>query len=202
MWFRKTSLVLYAMATFPGGEFAYGQSTASSTQPEFTFRNRMKWVGKSAISTNRLAGYAFSSALATDRNKPKEYGPHWDGYGKRIGLRLSTGATGLLMESSIGAVWGEDPRYRHVASGSRVKARLWNAVKMSFMAKNAQGKTVPAYARYIAVPANSFASNAWRPDSQARAEEALRRIPLSFMDRIIANAVTEFLPDLMKPFHH
>jgi hypothetical protein len=29
----------------------------------------------------------------------------------------------------------------------------------------------------------------------------VRRIPMSFLDRIIGNAFVEFWPDMMKPFH-
>jgi hypothetical protein len=81
------------------------------------------------------------------------------------------------------------------------RGRLWNVVKLSFMARNEDGKIVPAYARYLAVPANAFLTNAWRPDSHADTSHALNRIPLSFADRLIGNAFVEFWPDLTKPFH-
>jgi hypothetical protein len=165
----------------------------------FPFEDRMKWAAVTAVSPKRLAGYVVSSAIATATNDPPEYGPHWEGYGKRIGLRLSTGATGLFMEAAVGSLWDEDPRY-HRTQGLGMKARLWNIAKMSVMTQNEEGKVVPAYARYISVPANSYLSNLWRPDSRATVDRGARRIPLSFMDRMIANAFTEFLPDMLKMF--
>lgn len=57
-------------------------------------------------------------------NRPHEYGTHWDGLGKRYAIRLSGVATGNAIEASLGALWGEDPRYRRVPDrpfGARVK---------------------------------------------------------------------------------
>jgi hypothetical protein len=138
--------------------------------------------------------------MSTAANQPHEYGPHWDGFAKRIGLRATTGATGLMLEASVGALWGEDPRYVS-ARGKPVKARLANIFRLTFMARNRYGDTVPAYARYIAVPANSFITNAWRADSHATIERAAGRIPMSFLDRMIANTFTEFWPELSGILH-
>jgi hypothetical protein len=171
-----------------------------STPTRFTVPQRIEWAAKNAVGPKRLAGYVISSAISTASNAPPEYGPHWDGFGKRVGLRMSTGATGSMMETLVGALWNEDPRYPR-AAGRPVRARAWNVVKMSFVATNQKGKIMPAYARYITIPANSFLSNAWRPDSHATTERALGRIQLSFIDRMIANAFSEFWPDLMNRIH-
>jgi hypothetical protein len=182
---------------------AQPSSAASAGEPSedlFTFQQRMEWASRNAVSLRRVAGYAVSSAIATATNSPREYGPHWDGYGKRVGLRMSTGATGLFMEAAIGSLWGEDPRYQR-AAGQPLKARLWNVAKMTVMARNVNGELRPAYARYISISANSYASNLWRADSQATPSRAAGRIPVSLLDRMIANTFSEFAPDLMRPFH-
>lgn len=162
-------------------------------RPRFTLGARYKWVAKSSVSPVTVGGFMFSSALTTARNAPVEYGPHWDGYAKRIGLRISTGATSRIMEASLGALWHEDPRYVRT-TGRGAGYRLLYVVRMAVMAHNERGDVVPAYARYITVPANSFLSNAWRPDSQTSMHDSLVRVPLSFMDRIIANTFSEFWP--------
>jgi len=178
-------------------------STTPVVEPRLepmSLSQRFEWAAKTSISSKRLAGYMISSGIATATNSPHEYGPHWDGYGKRVGLRASTGATGLMLEAGIGAFFGEDPRYVR-ATGRPLKGRLSNIVKLTFMAYNRDGEIVPAYGRYIAIPTNSYLTNLWRPDSHATVEKGLYRIPLSFVDRLISNAVTEFWPDLTKPFH-
>ena len=173
-------------------------TTLPASPKPFTMGERFKWAAVSAVSPRRSAGYLISSALSTAGNSPEEYGPHWDGFGKRLAIRASTGATGLMLEAGIGGLWGEDPRYVR-APERPVKARLFNVVKMTFVARNRQGETVPAYARYIAIPANSFISNAWRADSHATVDKAMMRLPLSLLDRIIANFFSEFWPEISKP---
>jgi hypothetical protein len=198
-------LLLLISTVALGTEGIEGQALTGANPPvlhakPFPFKDRMKWAAVTAISPRRFAGYTFSSAIATGTNEPPEYGPHWEGFGKRIGLRMSTGATGLFLEAAVGSLWDEDPRY-HRSHGLSVGGRLWHVAKMSVMATNEEGEVVPAYARYMTVPANSFLTNAWRPDSHATADRAARRISLAFVDRIIGNAFVEFWPAMMKPFH-
>jgi subfamily B ATP-binding cassette protein MsbA len=56
---------------------------------------------------------------------------------------------------------------------------------MSVMAQNAAGDTVPAYARYIAVPATRVISNEWRPPSQTTAQATVDRIAFAGYERIL-----------------
>jgi len=172
---------------------------ASEYKP-LTISERYKWAAKTPASGQRLAGFAVSSALSTWRNRPEEYGPHWEGYGKRIGIRMASGATGTMMEATIGALWNEDPRYVR-AEGQPFKKRLTHVAKMTFMARNRNGEMMPAYARYISVPANSFMTNAFRADSEANARDATIRIPMNFLSRAIGNAFTEFWPDATRWMH-
>ncbi len=64
-------------------------------------------------------------------NRPREYEPHWEGFGKRYGMRFTGIATGNAMEATIGALWGEDPRYFR-ATGQSFKRRMRNVVVLTF----------------------------------------------------------------------
>jgi hypothetical protein len=103
------------------------------------------------------------------------------------------------METSLGALWGEDPRYMH-AAGRPFKSRMANVLKLTFVAYNREGEIMPAYARYIALPANSFMTNTWRPDSHGDTRHALFRVPLGFLNRLAGNAFAEFWPDVQRRF--
>ncbi len=185
----------------PRVQAAANVSAATDPQSEpLTLSRRYKWAAWSSISPTRLAGYSVSSAISTMSNEPEEFGPHWDGFGKRVGLRLASGATGTMMEASLGALWDEDPRYVR-ATGQPVTKRLGHVVKMSFLARNRDGESMPAYARYISVPLNSYVSNAWRPDSERDARHVAMRIPMAFLNRTIGNVFTEFWPDMTKWLH-
>jgi hypothetical protein len=172
---------------------------SDTTAEPFTMARRLRWATIGAVSMRRLSGNIVSAAIATGNDNPPEYGPHWEGFGRRIGQRVAMGATNRALEASIGALWGEDPRYVR-ARGRPMKSRMFNVVKMAFIARNPEGEFVPAYARYIAVTSNSFISNTWRPDSQATTGDAVRRIPLTFVNRMIGNAFVEFWPDITRPF--
>jgi len=146
----------------PGNAFANG---SASYQP-ITDRQRLNWTLKSTIGPESLAGGLFTAAFGTAINRPKEYGPHWEGLGKRYGMRFTGIATGNLMEASLGALWGEDPRYFR-ATGQSVKARIKNVIVMTFVARQADGGMAPAYARYAGISGNNFLSNTWRADSES-----------------------------------
>jgi hypothetical protein len=175
--------------------FVFAASLAFSQS--VTQQQRLKWATFSSVGPPSLAAGAITSAISTGRNNPSEYGPHWDGYFKRQGLRLTGAVTSNFMEAELGALWGEDPRYRR-ATVTSAKGRAWHAVKTAFLAYDRNGKSMPAYARFIAVPSSNFISNSWRPDSQRDFEQTTGRIGLGFLSRIAANSFAEFWPDLRR----
>lgn len=123
---------------------AFG-NTAASYQ-SITGGQRLHWAVKSTIGPVGLASGLFSAGFGTAMNRPREYGPHWEGFAKRYGMRFTGIATGNLMEASVGALWGEDPRYFR-ATGQPAKGRIKNVIVMTFVARRADGKLAPAYAR-------------------------------------------------------
>jgi len=150
--------VLLLVSASAAAQMPSHQSTVSfrkgpdSYQP-ITGRQRLNWTVKSTLGPVGLAAGAFSAGFGTAMNRPREYGPHWEGFGKRYGMRFTGIATGNLMEASLGALWGEDPRYFR-ATGQSVKGRIKNVIVMTFMARQADGTMAPAYARYIGTSGN------------------------------------------------
>jgi hypothetical protein len=158
---------------------------------------RVKWATLGTVGLPNLAGGVVSSGWSTLFNRPHEYGPHWDGFGKRYGIRLIDGAISNSMEAGLGAVWGEDPRYHPMRSGESPGRRIKYALKQAFLARDRNGKTMPAYARYAAYTGSGFLSNAWRVDSDSQASDALFRTGLGFTARMTSNLFTEFWPDII-----
>jgi hypothetical protein len=164
-------------------------------------RQRVRWVLTNSIGPAHLAGGIFAAGFGTALDRPKEDGPHWTGFGERYGMRLTGIVSGNVMEAGLGATSGEDPRYFRVPD-ENFSLRVMNIVKQTFTARRYDGSFAPAYARFIAVPANNFLSNAWRPDSEANNHDALLRSLEGFAGRMGANAFEEFWPDVRTHVFH
>jgi hypothetical protein len=118
--------------------------------------------GKSKVGPQRLTAGLFAAGIATGRDEPEEYVPHWDGFGKRYGIRLTGIATGSMLEAAFGALWHEDPRYFRATDRS-VKGRIQNIVVLTFAARQGDGSLGPAYAGISAkLEATSFPTRARR----------------------------------------
>ncbi|UWZ82207.1 hypothetical protein [Occallatibacter riparius] len=169
-----------------------------------TGKQRVEWFAISTVGPSSLTGGLFSAGLGTAMDTPTEYGPHWEGFGKRYGMRLTGVSMGNLMEAGLGAAWGEDPRYFH-AEGRPFGRRVENIVDLTFRAYEPDGQRHLAKARYAATVGNNFLSNLWRTDSEADWQHALIRTAEGFGGRALSNTVSEFLPQVWRKIrqrHH
>ena len=141
-------------------------AATASAQPQspITAEGRLRWFAVNTVGPASLAGGVISSAWGTLYNSPREYGPHWEGFGKRYGMRLTGISTNNAIEASMGAVWGEDPRYIR-AEGAAFKTRVFHAIKMTLLAYGANGRLMPAYARYIGISGNNSCRTPGAPGS-------------------------------------
>ncbi|MGA2184274.1 MAG: hypothetical protein ABSH47_14725 [Bryobacteraceae bacterium] len=177
------------------GVGAVGQ--ANTEYPPLTPGARFQWFVLQTAGPSSLARGLVSAGWGTLFDHPREYGTHWDGFGQRYGMRLTGVAARNAMEAGIGALWGEDPRYRP-ATGEPFRARLAQVVRFTYLDIGRDGRAHPAYARYAAISGSNFLSNAWRPDSEANAASATRRIGISFLSGLAGNAWKEFWPDVRR----
>jgi hypothetical protein len=176
--------------------------TADEPYEPITSRQRLHWfLSETAGPAHLLGGGIISSAIGTGLDRPEEYGSSWGGFGDRFGMRMTGISTGNAMEASVGAIWGEDPRYFRVPEKS-FGERLANVAKQTVLARRRNGEFAPAYARYIAVPGNNFLSNTWRVHSEANTDDALLRTAEGFGGRMISNAWEEFWPGISSHLFH
>lgn len=172
----------------------------SSYRP-ITSRQRLNWFIVSTVGPVSLTAGLFSAGLSTARNNPAEYGPHWDGFGKRYGMRLTGVSTGNAMEAGLGSLWGEDPRYFR-AIGEPFKGRVKNILVMTFAARRPDGNLAPAYARFVGNVGNNFLSNTWRAESDSSVGDACFRVAVGVLGKMGGNAFSEFWPDARKYIFH
>ena len=163
---------------------------------------RLGWFDQKTFGVQNLGGSLPYAAWQTFLDHPREAGPHWEGFGERYGVSVSTNAVSNAMEAGLGAIWGEDPRYRRDGDAVSFKSRLGHVVKWTVVAPNRNGELRPAYARFIAFTGSSFISNAWREPSDTDAEHSLGRIGLGLLGRMGSNAFDEFWPDAKRKLFH
>ena len=188
----------WILLLLPAAGCTWAQTYVSGYQP-ITPRNRIGWTTTSTVGLPSLTGGLISAGFGTAVNQPREYSTHWEGFGKRYGMRLTGVATSNAMEAGLGAIWGEDPRYPR-AAGQPFGRRIGHVFRMTVMAPNREGHLEPAYARFAAISGNNFLSNAWRADSEATTRRATIRIGLGFLGRLSSNAFNEFWPDVRERF--
>jgi hypothetical protein len=201
-WWLVVSLLLAIPALGQSGSEALRQAASENDRlPHYepaNARDRVKWFAVSTAGPlSLLAAGPISAGFGTAINRPKEYGPHWDGFGKRYGMRLTGVSTGNAIEASLGSLWGEDPRYFQSPRrgfGTRVKY----VIKTTFVAPRRDGTLHPAYARYIGNVGNNFLSNTWRVQNENGAGNAALRCLLGVVGRMSGNAFAEFWPDVRK----
>jgi len=166
-----------------------------------TSRERLEWFARSTVGGTSLLGGLFSSGLGTAIDTPSEYGPHWEGFGKRYGMRLTGISTGNAMEATLGAALGEDPRYFSV-NRSPFGSRVRNIVDLTFRAYQSDGERHLAYARYAATFGNNALSNTWRAPSESDWQHAFFRTAEGFGVRALSNTFREFLPQAVRKLRH
>lgn len=164
-----------------------------------TPRQRVRWFINSTIGPQHVAGEIFLAACGTGLDRPNEYGPHWGGFADRFGIGMAGSATENAIETSVGLIHREDPRYFPVPK-QPFKGRIGNVAWLTFAARDEDGMFGPAYARYVAIVSTNFLSNTWRAHSEANSRDALLRLSTGFAGRMAANAFQEFWPDVKRRF--
>lgn len=173
----------------------------ADSPPPITGIGRLEWTVHSTIGPPGLWTGVLSSTWGTVFDHPREYGESFDGFAKRYGLRLTGVATSNVTEATLGAIWGEDPRYHpssKIGSPQSFGGRFSRTLKMTFLSRNRDGGWSPAYARYIAIAGTNVLSDAWRPNSDRGPVNTIDRIGLGFGGRLLGNLYEEFWPDVRK----
>jgi hypothetical protein len=159
--------------------------------------NRVQWFALATVGPASTMGGLASAGYGVLTHEPPEYPPNTKGFGQRFGMRLSGVATGNAINASLGAIWGEDPRYaRH--GGPEFGARVKRIVGHTFVTRYSDGETRFAWARLAGNVGNNSLSNLWRVQSEVGVRPTVERISFGFLGQMAGNAFAEFWPDVRK----
>lgn len=159
--------------------------------------DRVQWFAYATMGPSSTMGGLISGGYGVLTHQPPEYPPNTKGFGQRFGMRLTGVATGNAMNASLGALWGEDPRYaRH--GGPEFGARVKRIIGHTFVTRYSDGGTRFAWARLAGNVGNNSLSNLWRVDSEVGVRPTVERISFGFLGQMAGNAFAEFWPDVKK----
>lgn len=179
-----------------------GPLSAQAPRAMITGEERVQWAFLQTFGPQSWLNGLFTAGIGTARDHPAAYGPHWEGFAKRYGVRFSGVAASNTIEAGLGALWGEDPRYLP-KPGQGFKRRFANVFVGTVMARDRAGRLTPAYARYVAIPGNNFLSNTWRVSGEADTSSALVRTGYGLLAVATSNAWSELWPEVKrKVFNH
>src|SRR5689334_260647 len=143
---------------------AFASAQTAGPYTPITADQRVQWITNDLTGPRSLGIGAFATAWNTAWNTPEEWGRSWSGVGKRYAAREADVAISDSLEVGLGAIWGEDPRYRKAPRGS-VRSRVGYAVRTVVLAPRRDGHLAPAWGRVIGNTANNVIENAWLPPS-------------------------------------
>lgn len=186
-------MILRTLVFLAGSVFVSAQTYQPMTGDE-----RAKWFVKSTYGpTSLFVAGPITSGFRTATNSPKEWGPGWEGYGRRYGARLLANSLTNGVEGGFGAIWHEDPRYFVRGSGS-IKSRLGEALKQTFLSRYGDGKYRFGAAKAMGVVGGAWGQNLWMPDSVDSTRSSAARIGTNYAGRLVGNLFTEFGSDLKR----
>jgi hypothetical protein len=193
-------LIIPALAMLILGMPHPGVCQTSDSTP-ITPGERVNWIVDGTVGPRTLFVVSpLAAAGQTQWNKPEEWHRSWSGFGKRYLHQEADVAISSTLEAGVGALWGEEPRYRRMGSGSFGARAKW-ALRTAFVAQRRDGRLHPAWGRYVGNTANNVIENAWLPPSATTVRHTILRSAAGFATRIGGNAWEEFWPDVARRLH-
>jgi hypothetical protein len=139
-------------------------------------------IGKSVVS----------AGISTARNSPREWGPHWEGFGKRFASNMGRRIISNTVQFGLDEALKLDGHY-YPATGRGVGARTTNAIASAFTERNVDGKRVVAIPRFVGTySSNIIAKETWYPDRYSW-KNGVRSGTVSLGMNVVFNLVKEFV---------
>ncbi len=133
-----------------------------------------------------------SAGLSTWSNSPEEWGPHLEGFGKRVASNVGKSVIKNTTAFALEEAFGLDSRYYRSPKkdvGSKVK----NAILSTFTARNRNGKKVFGFPQIAgAYASNIIATEVWYPKRYGW-RDGLRSGTVTLGTTALFNLVKEFV---------
>ena len=128
-----------------------------------TGKQRFKNYIKSTFGPVALIQVVGTGALLTYRNSPTEWGPHWDGFGRRVANSFAKNTIRNTITYGLDEAFKYDSKY-YLSRDRSVTARFRNAAFSTVTTRDRNGKRVIGIPRIAgSLVAEVTASTVWYP---------------------------------------
>jgi hypothetical protein len=167
----------------------------NSNYEPITNEGRLVWFAKSSFGPLSIFDGIIVGGYQTAFKHPPEWGSGWTGFGDRFALRTADVALSNGIQASLGAMWGEDPRYFRQGEGS-FGSRMGHAAYGVFMDRFRGGDYRPALARFAGIGGGNFINNYWHPAGMTSLTDEEERVGTGFASKFASDVFKEFWPDV------
>jgi len=167
-------------------------STVSAQYVRPTAKTRFNRYLGSMFGPTALAKRVVSAGWSTWRNSPEEWGPHWEGFGKRFASGTGKTIIKSTVQYSLEEAFKLDSHY-YRSKNKSVGARVRNALISPVTARDENGKRVFGFPRIIGTYTGSIvAAETWYPDRYSW-KNGVRSGTISLGMNAAFNLVKEFI---------
>jgi len=145
------------------------------------------------VGPRGLAFLSLGAGFEQIEDTPKEWHGGMEGYAKRYASTLGAALFDEGLSAGLESALHEDPRYFPLDGPSK-RARVWNALKQTFITRTDSGATTFAYGHVASAFATGQLTRAWMPGSSNSALDGMRTTGISLGADAAINLLYEFVP--------
>lgn len=147
---------------------------------------------KGLIGPGAWARMVASAGWGTARNSPREWGPHWDGFGKRLASNFGKRAISGSVRYGLDEAFKLDSKF-YRTKNKGVGNKVGNALVSVFTARRPDGRRTIGVPRLVGTYAsNVVAAEVWYP-SRYTWKDGIRSGTMSLGVKFLANLFKEFV---------
>jgi hypothetical protein len=187
----QTPMGLVARRSFFYPELATTPGSLSSLQKFELFFDK-------SISPPQILSSAAGAGISEARGTLAGYGQGGEGFGKRFGSSMATGASSHFFGTFLlPAVLGEDPRYFVKLNGG-FKARAGHALRRALVIRTDAGSETFNWPGTLGPLAAEGLANTYLPDSERTVEKTFERYGIRLAFSAGNNLLKEYWPTIFK----